>query len=112
MALPTGTFQKPDAGLLQVTLTADFFSDQATSPGFPNTGTNNVAVRGYFGPSGAPSYTPTIDKYQTSASISIPYPGGNVAWPVGVELVAESRASGAYRFGFTNIKLSFQLIKR
>lgn len=111
MSFPTGTFSSPYAGRLIVTLTAEFSSSTYNDAGFPSSGVTNLAIRGYAGPSGSPSYTTNIDRYTLTAVLELDYPGASASWPVGVEFVAV-KYSGISSATMSNIKLSCVLIKR
>lgn len=115
MGYPTGSFSDDRAGVLVVKLTATFTANTYHDAGFPNTGndgTSNISIRGYAGPSGSPNYTNVVDKYNLESTIELDYPGGSVAWPVGVEEVAHKNPGGIYAYSMTDIELSCTLRMR
>ena len=115
-SLPSGTFSSPNAGRLQITLIAQYYSSTTTAPGFPSGGggAGNLAIKGYAGPSGAPFYTPVMERYNSgTVRTEVDYPGGNVAWPCGVvEHAFIGAGSGVYTIGFSDIQLIVRLKKR
>jgi len=114
-SLPTGSFQSPFPGRLQVTLLAAFYADSYADAGFPSTGggDGNLSIKGYAGPSGSPTYTPVMDKYNSgTVRFEIDYPGGDVAWPCGVVENGFKSPGGLYTVGFENIQLVVRLKKR
>ncbi len=113
-SLPTGSFSSPYAGRLRVKLSAQYYANTYVDAGFPSTGGGaaNLAIRGYAGPSGSPTRTPVLEKYAGTVQVELDYPGGNVAWPCGVEEVAFKSPGGLYTVGFQDIRLELTLMKK
>lgn len=116
MALPTGTFSSSFAGTLKVTLTAKFTNSRGDA-GFPSSSGYgaNMSLQAFAGPVGSPSFTPIIDRYGTTAVLSLDYPGGGALWPVGVSEVSHADPVGAsepWSYGMSDIKLFCELRKR
>lgn len=114
--LPASTFQSQYAGKLTILLIAYFSASQYRDAGFPSSGGSaggtNVAVRGRGGPSGGQVYTAVVDKYNLTASILLDYPGGNVAWPVGVDYLSGiNDMSGIYSISM-DVELVCKLEKK
>ncbi|MBX3605379.1 MAG: hypothetical protein KF788_08910 [Piscinibacter sp.] len=111
-SLPTDTFQSPHAGRLTVTLNAQFFANSYADAGFPSSGGGggNLSIKGYAGPSGSPTYTPIMDKFNSgTVSFEIDYPGGDAAWPIGVVEEGFKNPGGLYTLGFQDIQLIVRL---
>lgn len=112
--LPTGVISSPFAGRLKLSLSALFFANSYVDAGFPSSGGGvaNLAIRGYVVTSGGTIYTPTIDKFSTSAYLEVDYPGGSVGYACGVEQVAIKLPGGLYSFGFQDIRFLVTLQKK
>lgn len=107
MALPTGTFSSPDAG----TLVLMFSGDWTYREGDWGAGTWDILLRGYAGPAGSLTYSAILSIKGQSASLVLPYPGGNVSWQIGMEYVHHT-FGGAGSISASNLRVSGILIKR
>lgn len=116
MGLPAGTFSSPYPGDLTITLTARFSSTKYKNAGFPSSGGlgggTNIAIQAYGGAGGG-AIGPVVDKYNLISSVTLAYPGGNAAWPVGANFVANvTDMTGIYIYTMDNIIVTCTLKKR
>lgn len=110
-ALPSGAFSSPYPGKLFVTLISTFGASALHDAGFPSSGGSggqtNVAVQAFAGPSGSPSTTAVVDKYNLTAQVVLDYPGGNAVWPVGVSYVSGQQD---FNGGLWTVSMDVQLV--
>lgn len=85
MGLPTGTFNYPSSGLLQVSFRGKWTTNSGADWG---TGTLNLVLRAYVG-TGTGAKTAILSILANTAVIEVPYTGGTSV-AVGMEDVAHS----------------------
>lgn len=105
MALPSGTFSSPFAGLLVVTFSGVYFQGIRSDAGFPS-GSSNMLLRCTVGP----YKTGTIDRGAQSIVNTFVYPGG-VNWAIAATEIS-SVGSGTAAYGFKDISITCLLYKR
>lgn len=106
MAHISGTFSSPYAGKLRITLSGSFFQGTNRDAGFPSGASNYLLGGNVNGSTMQP-----IDRNAPVSYMELDYPGGNVSWSVSTYTVATS-TSGVASYGFTNLKLVLQLVKK
>ena len=103
----SGTFSHPLPGKLRVTLSGTFFQGTARDAGFPS-GPSNYLLRGVVNGNN----TEPIDRYAPFVSLDLDYPGGNVSWAVSTATVATATNGSIATYGFTNLRMALQLLKK
>jgi hypothetical protein len=102
----SGTFLNPSAGRLRVTLTGSFFQGTNRDAGFPSGNSNYL-----LGGSVNGNQMPPLDRNAPVSYMELDYPGGNVSWVVATSTI-DTISGGIAAYGFTNIRMILQLIKK
>jgi hypothetical protein len=106
MAHISGTFSNPSAGRLRVTLTGSFFQTTNRDVGFPSGSSNYLLGGSVNGNQMSP-----LDRNAPVSYMELDYPGGNASWVVATSTI-DTTGSGVSFYGFTNIRMILQLIKK
>lgn len=106
MAHISGTFSSAAAGRLRVTLIATYFQGTARDAGFPSGASNYL-----LGGSVNGNAMPPLDRNVPVSYMELDYPGGGASWAVSTSTITYV-INGVATFGFTNIQMICQLVKK
>ena len=91
MALPSATFTDPNAGRLEVHFAAEFaYYPGGGDPAWSGTNSWNIVVRCTVTDSSGNVATTYIQFSNSTAMLTLDYPGGNAAWTVAMAHVSHS----------------------
>lgn len=116
MAHISSSFSDPDAGVLTVTLSGEYyFGSIGRDAGFPGGGSTAgyISITGYVGPSGSTTTMHPIDNFAPVSIKQFDYPGGDVEWVFGtVEVSHVNPSSGFWSYGMRNLSMHLVLAKK
>ena len=106
MAHISSAFANASPGRLCITFIGTFYEGTARDAGFP-AGSSNMLLTATIG---GVSMQP-IDRFAPVSYMELDYPGGNLGWYVATSTVAVY-TGGVATYGFQNLSLTLQLIKK
>lgn len=109
MALPSGSFSSPHAGLVTISISAKIAWNGVTYP--PSSG-GDMALRVWVNDGSQVRYLPIINRSAQSSSRLFSYPGGEASWSIGVDVIYYAFGSGGGTISATDVEIGVELKKR